>query len=438
MNAESLAVTTWQPWVVAAAAFLLDMVVVGLLAATWRLSVLERSGLLDRERLGRLPRRLLRRPRRFLLAAGTLRLLLTAAGAAALFAALGAGHPARPWWRTALAAALLTAAAWSLGGMLVRRLAGAVPLPLSVAGSVVAWLPLRLLAPWAALLGLLARPGEETPWDADSLQPLSADGLRSLIAEDTPGVNLEEGEREMIQGIFDFHETAVREIMVPRIDMVALAVDTPVRDAIRTVVECRHSRIPLFEGSLDRVTGLLYSKDLLALVEGDRLADPDRPVGELAREAYYVPESKRLDEVLAELRARRIHMAVVIDEYGGTAGIVTLEDVIEEIVGEIEDEFDSRESLWEWVDDRTLRVDPKIGLDDLEELLGRELPRDGNETLAGLVYEAAGKVPEVGDTVTVDGLEVTVDAVEDQRILQVTLRAPEPLPGHARRREETP
>jgi CBS domain containing-hemolysin-like protein len=149
-----------------------------------------------------------------------------------------------------------------------------------------------------------------------------------------------------------------------------------------------------------------------------------------------VAERKRLEEVIDEFRSKRVHMAVVIDEYGGTAGLVTLEDVIEEIVGEIEDEFDEEEKLFEWLDDRSLKVDPKIDLEDLRDVLGVELPLDdGSETLAGLVYEAAGKVPESGDEVEIAGMSVRVERVEDQRIRQVRISSEDPLPGAASRGE---
>jgi len=438
MNGVDVVANGWQPWLLAGVTYLLSMLVVGLLSAYYRLSALHRNGLLEAEALAGVPRQALARPRRFLLAVGTIQVLLTAMGAAALYAAVASVRPGWPVWRLLLTAGVAVSILWSLGGALVKLLAADASLHfVRVVGTLV-WPLIWLLGPWAALLAFLFRRVDDSLWSTDALQHLTTGEIRNLLADDSRQVALEEEEREMIHSIFSFHETAVREIMVPRIDMVALAVDTPVREALRTVVTCRHSRIPLFEGNVDRVTGLLYSKDLLALVEGDTIVAPDRQVGELAREAYFIPESKRLDEVLAELRAKRIHMAVVIDEYGGTAGIVTLEDVIEEIVGEIEDEFDTRETLWEWLDERTLRVDPKIDLDDLEEVLGVELPRDGNETLGGLVYEAAGRVPVAGDSVTIAGLEVTVDTVEDQRILQVTLRAPEPLPGHrAPQREAT-
>jgi len=167
-------------------------------------------------------------------------------------------------------------------------------------------------------------------------------------------------------------------------------------------------------------------------LKGGRLESNGKTLVDLVRPAYFIPESKKIDEVLDEFRAKRIHMAVVIDEYGGTAGIVTLEDVIEEIVGEIEDEFDEEESLYDWVDGHTLRVDPKIDLEDLAEVLGRAVSseaEESSETLGGLIYEAAGSVPAGGDTVALDNLEVTVEKVEDQRIVQAVIRSPELLPG---------
>ena len=243
-------------------------------------------------------------------------------------------------------------------------------------------------------------------------------------------MDLEAGEREMIHSIFGFHDTAVREIMVPRIDMVTLATSDSIEAAVATVNATLHSRIPVHDGTVDRVTGLLYAKDLLALVEEGRLVTRGKTVGDLERPAYFIPESKKIDEVLAEFRHNRIHMAIVIDEYGGTAGLVTMEDVLEEIVGEIEDEFDDQERLYEWIDERTLRVEPKIDLEDLQELLGVPLPaEEGSETLAGLVYEAAGRVPEVGDVFEIGGLSVTVEEVEDQRILRVRVVSSAPLPG---------
>jgi len=232
----------------------------------------------------------------------------------------------------------------------------------------------------------------------------------------------------------------VREIMIPRIDMVAVDGEAELEAILPEVIASGHSRIPVFEGSVDKVIGIVYVKDLLKLVEGERFEVGVRTLADLARPAYYVPESKKLDEVLDEFRSKRIHMAVVIDEYGGTAGVVTLEDVIEEIVGEIEDEFDEEEKLVTWLDARRVRLDPKIDLEDLEEILGVGFAdaegAETSETLGGLIYEAAGNVPVQGDRLRVAGQRVTVEEVEDQRILRVLLEADEPLPGYARSQEE--
>jgi len=218
--------------------------------------------------------------------------------------------------------------------------------------------------------------------------------------------------------------------------MVVLDGQLEVAGALALIIDHGHSRIPVFAGSADNVTGILYAKDLLKLnregafaAEGVRLAD-------LVREAYFIPESKKIDEVLAEFRSKRIHMAVVIDEYGGTAGLVTLEDVIEEIVGEIEDEFDAEERLLSWVDGYTVRLDPKIDLEDLAEELGVTFAEaegvETSETLGGLIYEAAGNVPSRGDVVEVAGFAITVEEVVGQRLMVVLMRSEAEMPGYAR------
>lgn len=222
----------------------------------------------------------------------------------------------------------------------------------------------------AALMLTVMERFDDTLWSGDMQPHLSTGEIRSLMSDEGEDAALDEDEREMIQSIFSFHDTAVREIMVPRIDMVALDGDAMVLDVVPAVIEEGHSRLPVYEGSIDKVVGVLYSKDLLRLVQDGRFAAEGRKVSDLARPAYFIPESKKIDEVLDEFRAKRIHMAVVIDEYGGTAGLVTLEDVIEEIVGDIEDEFDEQEDLVTWLDECTVRLDPKINLEDLEEILG--------------------------------------------------------------------
>ena len=419
------------------AAYVFAMLMVGLLASYSRVVGFYRNGLLAPESLGSGLQRSLQVPQRLAATAGTLHLAATAVGCLAAGRLMAEAWPGLTGARFHATVALAVAVVWSLGAAAARWSARG-------AGVAAARLQVRIMAPavwllrpWTSLLMALGSRPEDTLPGADAGSHLSAGEIRSLIDDREDGVSLEHDEREMIQSIFDFRETAVREIMIPRIDMVALDVGCPVREAVRAIEECRHSRIPLYEGSIDRVAGLLYAKDLLSLVDDAGMRDGDRRVGDLARPAYFVPESKRLDEVLAEFRSQRIHMAVVIDEYGGTAGLVTLEDVLEEIVGEIEDEFDEQESLYTWLDDRSLRVDPKMNLEDLQDVLGVELPLgEGSETLAGLIYEAAGRVPEQGDRVAIAGLDIEVERVEDRRIMQVRLAAPAPLPG--RQPQEAP
>jgi len=412
--------------------FALAMAMLALLTAFFRVTGLARNGLLEPEAQPGAVQRALAQPRRYIVSLGSWYLLATVIAAAALTRAAALRWADADLLRVHLLCALAVAVLWSLVGTAVKNLASREPLdtmralgPPSIA---MHW----LLTPWSALVVRGEKGDQDTGWSAEAMPHLSTGEIRQIMQDDAD-LSLEEEEREMIRSIFGFHETMVKEIMVPRIDMISLDAAQTVGESLRAVVECRHSRIPLHEGGVDRITGLLYAKDLLSLVESDGGLARSRTLGELARPAYFIPESKKLDEVLDEFRSNRIHMAVVIDEYGGTAGLVTLEDVLEEIVGEIEDEFDEEESLFEWLDDRSLRVDPKIDLDDLQEVLGVELPlEEGSETLAGLVYEAAGKVPAKGDAVEIAGLNVVVDEVADQRILQVRLTSPEPLPGARR------
>ncbi|HOX26639.1 MAG TPA: hemolysin family protein [Candidatus Krumholzibacteria bacterium] len=411
----------------------------GLLTAFHRLSGLHHNGLLEAARFGTLERRFLAEPRRFQVTVSTLYLAATALGVHACGSLLAAVWADPAGARFQLALAVIVVLAWTLGTLLAKMIAVNATLGYVRFAGAVVWPFTWLLRPWSALLLLVMDRFDDTLWAAD-VQPLLSTGeIRNLIREDEDEVDLDVEEREMIRSIFNFHDTAVREIMVPRIDVVAFELNAPLDEVIATVNACRHSRLPVFEGSVDKVVGVLYAKDLLDLVRDGRLAAEGRALADLMRPAYFIPESKKIDEVLDEFRAKRNHMAVVIDEYGGTAGIVTLEDVLEEIVGEIEDEFDEDETLYEWLDESSLRVDPKIDLEDLEDVLGRRVGTaadESSETLGGLIYEAAGSVPAAGDAVIVAGLEVTVEKVEDQRILQAVIRAREPLPGWRRARGE--
>jgi CBS domain containing-hemolysin-like protein len=435
-----LAGTGLTTTLVAVGAYLGAMLLAGLLSAMFRVRGLHRNGLLEDERLGRVVREYLDLSRRFQIAVSSLYLLLTIVAVAAATRLSSLAGDGAVGWRGQILFALLLAAAWTFGGMLFKLMASGVAFGYArVVGGLVYPL-LWLLRPWSAtLLGIMDRL-DDTLWAAEAQPMLSEGEIRSLIDSEVGEVDLDAGEREMIHSIFAFHDTAVREIMVPRIDMVACDVSTPIDEVIATVNTCQHSRIPVYEGGIDRVIGVLYAKTLLDLVQDGRVVTAGKNLGDLIRPAYFVPESKKIDEVLDEFRAKHIHVAIVIDEYGGTAGLVTLEDVLEEIVGEIEDEFDEEERLYEWVDANTLRVDAKIDLEDLEELLGvgvRDEDDDGAETLGGLIYTAAGSVPGSGDRVELGSLAATVESVTDNRILMVTLRAAEPLPGYLRRDGES-
>ncbi len=250
---------------------------------------------------------------------------------------------------------------------------------------------------------------------------LREDELRSLVNVD---VDEEEGaieaeEMEMIAGIFELRGTKVREVMVPRIDMVTIPIDARLDEALDTILRAGHSRIPVYCGNLDDIAGLLYAKDLLRPFR-DRDFDPD--ISGLLREAYFVPESKPVDELLQELQRRRVHMAIVVDEYGGTAGLVTIEDLLEEIVGEIQDEYDSEEPRVERISDHESILDAGVDIDDVNRLMDIELPTDEADTLAGLVFTQLGKVPEVGEKAVFGDVEIEVLALAGRRIRRVRVR----------------
>lgn len=415
-------------------AWLGAMVLGGLMTAWYRISGLQSNGLLEEESLGPVLRSYLKNDRLFQSTLGTLYLVFTALGCFAwgnLLNSLWTGPLNIQFYLVFVCVVLL---AWTLGGLVFKLLAINTAVTYArVAGTVlfpVAW----LLRPWSLLMLAGMDRMDDTLWTGDMQSHLSAGEIRSLISDDgAENVVLDDDEREMIQSIFEFHDKAVREIMIPRIDMTALDGEGLVAEMLSPVIASGHSRIPIYEGGVDKITGILYSKDLLKLVKEGQLGGAGLQLADLTREAYFIPESKKIDEVLDEFRAKRIHMAIVIDEYGGTAGLVTLEDVIEEIVGEIEDEFDSEEKLLSWVDDCNVRLDPKLNLEDLGEMLGIDLTEaegaETSETLGGLIYEAAGKVPEKGDRMQVAQYRITVEDIQDQRIRRVLLHSDVPLPG---------
>jgi putative hemolysin len=257
--------------------------------------------------------------------------------------------------------------------------------------------------------------------------------LRMMVTYGEEEGVLEQEETEMIKSIFLFADTTVREVMVPRIDMVTLASDATVNQAVDVALEGGFSRIPVYEESegVDEIIGVLYTKDLLRqLREGHQAI----PVRDLIRPAYFVPETKKLDELLREIRQNRIHMVVVVDEYGSVAGLVTIEDLVEEIVGDIQDEYDHEEKLYEQINENEYVFDAKISIYDFNELMDMSLDDSDYETLGGFVYAQLGKIPNAGDTIEFEKLKITVLATRGRRITKIRV---ERVPEQSERESET-
>jgi CBS domain containing-hemolysin-like protein len=255
--------------------------------------------------------------------------------------------------------------------------------------------------------------GPETPKDAAELE----EELRLFIDAGEEEGYIEEDEREMIASICDFKATLAREIMVPRIDMVALEVGSSMEEALDIIVETGYSRIPVYDGSIENIVGTLNAKDLLPHLKDD--GDPPPKLRQLLRPAYFVPETNKVGEILEELQRQRIQMAIVVDEYGGIAGLVTVEDALEEIVGEIEDEYDTVEPFFEMVSEKEAVFNARVDVDDVNGLMKTALPTEENDTLGGLIYSALGGVPRVGDEVELDGVRITVLSLLGRRINKV-------------------
>lgn len=247
---------------------------------------------------------------------------------------------------------------------------------------------------------------------------LTEEEIKVLVSVGEEEGVIEEEEKEMIHSIFEFGDTIAREVMVPRMDVVTVESDTSFKDVLDVVIKEGHSRIPVYEGTVDNIIGIVYARDLLTnLVKGKT----DVSLRELIKEAYYVPESKRVSELLRELQRKRQHMAIVVDEYGGTAGLITMEDLLEEIVGEIFDEYELEETMIEHVDENTIRVSGRVSLDEVNELLGVNLPSTEIETVGGFVYNLFGKIPVAGEEIAFENLVFKVEKVERRRIYKILI-----------------
>jgi CBS domain containing-hemolysin-like protein len=227
---------------------------------------------------------------------------------------------------------------------------------------------------------------------------------------------LNESEGDMLQSIFEFGDTIVREVMVPRTDMVCCPADATLSDFLELIIRSGHSRVPLFEGSTDKIVGVVYAKDLLRNWGAN---DETLTLTEVMRTPYFIPETKRIDDLLKDFRTRRVHMAIAVDEYGGTSGLITIEDLLEEIVGDIQDEYDLEIPWLQPQDDGTLLVDARANVEELEEYYDIEIPREKFDTVGGYLFHLLGNVPQKGEKVCDNGLVLMVEDSDERKIEKV-------------------
>jgi len=260
---------------------------------------------------------------------------------------------------------------------------------------------------------------------------LSTEELKMLVETGSEQGGIEEDEKEMIHGVIELAETKVHQVMVPRIGIRAVEVHDPIDEVLDMIVRAGHSRVPVYEESLDNIVGILYAKDLLPFLRPGAAPSSDIDIRALVRPAAYVPETKPVDELLHEMRVDKRHIAIVVDEYGGTAGLITMEDVVEEIVGEIQDEYDSEESLVEPLDEEdkiAFRVDGRVSMDDLRDLFElsdtEEEDEDEYDTVGGFIVHRVGRIPLPGAVVPFRDVTLTVETAEPRRIAKVIATRP--------------
>ncbi|MCE5335816.1 MAG: hemolysin family protein [Desulfobacteraceae bacterium] len=254
----------------------------------------------------------------------------------------------------------------------------------------------------------LARVEDSEDIEKEIQQIIDEGEQRGLISED---------EGEMIQGIFSFRDTIAREIMVPRTDTVYADAGTSLSDIIQLIIQSGHSRIPIYQDSIDNIIGTLHAKDLLSFWGTGEIA-----VKEITRPPYFIPETKKISEVLQDLRDNKSHMAIVIDEYGGTAGILTLEDIIEEIIGEVMDEYDAEQKMIVEHEDGSIAVNARLDIEKLEDFLHMEFPEGDYESVGGLVISLTGRVPQINERISYENLEIVIEAATTRKIDRVRIR----------------
>jgi len=247
---------------------------------------------------------------------------------------------------------------------------------------------------------------------------ITAEEIHEFIEASEEEGLVNEEESEMIRSIFSLGSTMVREIMIPRTDMACVSAEATVREILDTIISCGHSRIPVYDATIDNIIGLLYAKDLLKYWGEDQ---EHVRVRAIIRPPYFIPETKDLEQLLQEFKRKRVHLAIVIDEYGGTSGLVTIEDLLEQIVGDIQDEYDKEEELFEVNADGSITADARMPVEDLEKHFEIEIERDKFDTIGGLIFHLSGKIPAVGDIVDGAGLRLTILDADERKIIKVCI-----------------
>jgi putative hemolysin len=323
-----------------------------------------------------------------------------------------------PSWGVALVVFIAVVIMLVLGRAVPRALALRLPNDVALACARLARVAVILFAPVTAVINGIALTIVgvlRVPAASPSSALATEEELIQLVREEAGDNRIEEEEVDLVNSIFRFTDTTVRDVMAPRVDMVGVPREATVREAVDIALEVGHSRLPVYEGHLDRIVGMVYAKDLLRFVGR---ANANAPIVAVMRAPIFVPEGKALPELLRELQARRVHIAIVIDEYGGTAGLVTIEDILEEIVGEIQDEYDAEPPLVESQADGTYIVNAKIEMHDFEQLMDLHWAdeEEEREPLAGFIYDRIGHIPEVGEEIRVEPILFTVLEMDNQRL----------------------
>ena len=248
---------------------------------------------------------------------------------------------------------------------------------------------------------------------------VTQEDIETIISSGQETGLIDEEGNEMIHRILEMKDVVVREVMVPRTDILAMEVNSSIEDVIKLVVNEGHSRVPVYDETIDNVVGIVYAKDLLKHLISKKQS---RQIREIMRKPLFVPETKNIDELFKELKSKRIHIAIVVDEYGGTSGLVTIEDLIEEIVGDIQDEHDAEEEEFASTGEDSYLVDARIDIDDLSEKIDIEIPKEDYDTLGGFLVHMSNKIPSVMDEITYKNIHFTIVEADERKVAKVALK----------------